>query len=144
MDAAKILVATDFSDASRFAFEVADRLAHQSGAKLIVLHVEPGQPRIGPAYYDIPDPGINEIARKLAAIKPDSPGTPIEHRIEAGDPATEIARIAIEESVDLLVVGSQSRTGMSHLILGSVATSLLRSAPCAMLVCRHAPSGAEA
>jgi nucleotide-binding universal stress UspA family protein len=58
-----ILVATDFSPASRLALDVASRLAHASGAKLTILHVEPGQPTawMGPAYYDIPDPNISEL-----------------------------------------------------------------------------------
>jgi nucleotide-binding universal stress UspA family protein len=139
--AEKILVATDFSPASRLAFEAASRLARQTGAKLIVLHVEQGQPRLGPAYYDIPDPGIGEIARKLAALRPPFPDVAVEHRIEAGDPATEILRIAAEDSVDSLVAGSQNRSGMSRLVLGSVATSLLRKAPCAVLVCHPAQVG---
>ncbi len=66
----------------------------------------------------------------------------MEHRIEAGDPATEIVRVAQEESFDVLFVGSQSRGGVSRLILGSVTTSLLAKAPCEVVVC-HRPSAAD-
>src|SRR5687767_12138409 len=96
MKPTRILVATDFSPASHLALEVASRLAHDYGAKLTIMHVEPGQPAawMGPAYYDIPDPNISEIARSLAALKPQSPEVAFEHVIQAGDPATEILGVA--------------------------------------------------
>jgi nucleotide-binding universal stress UspA family protein len=138
MKAQTILLGTDFSVSSQLAFEVASALAHQSGAKLLVVHVEQGQPSMGPAYYDIPDPGIAEMARKLAALKPPAPDVPVEHRIERGDPAAEILRIAAGEPIDMVVVGSRGRSALPRLLLGSVATTLLRKAPCPILVCHPA------
>ena len=135
-----ILVATDFSPASRLALEVASRLAHDAGGKLTILHVEPGQPTawLGPAYADIPDPNISEIARALAALKPQSPDVACEHRIQAGEPATEILRMAREESADLIVVGSRQPTISRDFLMGSVAKALLHKSTCPVLVCHEA------
>jgi nucleotide-binding universal stress UspA family protein len=133
----QILVATDFSPASRLALDVAGHLAHDSGARVIVLHVEPGQPSLGPAYYDIPDPNISEIARSLAALKPQSPDVAIEHRIQAGDPAEEILRLATKEGIDLIVVGSHRRRPVPDFLIGSVARALLHKSACPVLVCHE-------
>lgn len=135
----QILLATDFSPISDLALEVASRLAHESGAKLIVLHVEPGQPTawMGPAYYDIADPNISEIARTLVAVKPLFSDVAVEHCIGAGDPAAEIVRFAAEKGVDWVIVGSHSGRGIRQLLLGSVAQAVLRRAPCPVLVCHN-------
>ena len=136
----RILIATDFSPASHLAFEVASRLARVCGAKLIILHVEPGQPtaEMGPAYYGIADPNISEIARSLAALKPESPEVSFEHVIQAGDPATEVQRVAKEQSADLIVIGSRARKAVTKVLLGSVANSLLHTSACPILICHEA------
>jgi nucleotide-binding universal stress UspA family protein len=139
-----ILVATDFSPASRFALEVASRLAHEHGARLTILHVEPGQPTawMGPAYYDIPDPNISDIARLLAAQKPASVAVEFEHLIQAGDPVTQIQRVAEERSVDLIVIGSRSRPAVPGFLLGSVAKTLCHKSACPLLIC-HEPAAPQ-
>jgi nucleotide-binding universal stress UspA family protein len=53
-----------------------------------------------------------------------------------GDPAAELARFVAEEGCDLLVVGTHGRTGLSRLLLGSVAERVLRHAPVPVLVVR--------
>ena len=47
-----------------------------------------------------------------------------------GDPATEIVRVAADHSADVIVMGTHGRTGLSRLLLGSVAEAVLRKAPC--------------
>lgn len=65
-------------------------------------------------------------------------------RIEvvAGDPASEILRRARTHGIDLVVVGTHGRTGLKHLVLGSVAERVVRQAPCPVLVVRSKEPGA--
>ena len=54
-----------------------------------------------------------------------------------GNPYLEIVRLAEEESVDLIVLGTHGRTGLKHFLIGSVAEKVLRKAPCPVLVVRE-------
>ena len=58
-----------------------------------------------------------------------------------GDPAGEICRIAAEEGAELIVLGTHGRTGILRLLMGSVAESILRHAPCPVLVYRQPEKG---
>ncbi len=61
-----------------------------------------------------------------------------------GDPAAEIVRLAQEREADLVIVGTHGRTGLSRLLMGSVARNVLLHAPCSVLVVRsQRPGGAE-
>jgi nucleotide-binding universal stress UspA family protein len=59
---------------------------------------------------------------------------PIDIRVVVGEPFADICRVAEEERLDLIVMGSQGRTGLSHVLLGSVAERVVRYAPCPVLV----------
>jgi universal stress protein A len=59
-----------------------------------------------------------------------------EAQVVVGNPADAILRVAQEHGVDLIVMGTHGRTGLQHLLLGSVAESILRHAPCPVLVTR--------
>lgn len=54
-----------------------------------------------------------------------------------GNPANEICRYARKQSIDLLVLGTHGRTGLSHLLVGSVAERIIRVSPCPVLTVRH-------
>jgi nucleotide-binding universal stress UspA family protein len=54
-----------------------------------------------------------------------------------GDPAGEIVRIATEEQVEMIVLGTHGRTGMVRFLMGSVAEAIVRRAPCPVLVYRE-------
>jgi hypothetical protein len=64
-------------------------------------------------------------------------------RAPAGDAANEIARYAREHGVDLIVIGTHGRTGMSRALLGSVAERVIRTAPCPVLVVPASASGSR-
>jgi nucleotide-binding universal stress UspA family protein len=68
----------------------------------------------------------------------------MEYHLEAGDPATEILRVAREVPCDLIVLGTHGRTGLTRLVLGSVAEEVLRKAPCSVLTVKAPPPAAEA
>ncbi len=65
-------------------------------------------------------------------------GVPIETTWVIGFPAKDIVRLATEVQADLIVVGTYGRRGMSHLLLGSVAERVVRTAPCPVLTVRRA------
>jgi len=60
------------------------------------------------------------------------------HRLTMGDPAGEIVRIAAEEGVEMIVLGTHGRSGMTRMLMGSVAETVVRRASCPVLVYRAA------
>ena len=134
-----ILFPTDFSPSSDAALPHAEALARQSGARLLIVHVE--EPPLayggGELSYGIAEPDTARIAAVLEKVKPADPLVPFQHRHALGDPAVEICRIAAEEGAELIVLGTHGRTGILRLLMGSVAESILRHAPCPVLVYRQ-------
>ena len=133
-----ILFATDFSPASKVAFEVVAALARDYKARVIAVHViEPvkmGFSEFG-AYVG-PEEDKGEAMELLRAIKAPSPMVTIEYRLLEGEPATVIAETAAETNADLVVMGTHGRTGFTRLVMGSVAEEVLRRAPCPVLTIR--------
>ena len=143
MNTKKILFPTDYSHLSDAALDHATMLAKQSDATLLIAHVE--EPPLayggGEMYYGIPDPDQDEVKRMLAAVKPTNPDVHCEYRLLTGDPATEIVRLAEEEDVSMIVMGTHGRTGLSRMLMGSVAELVVRRAKCPVLtfkVAEHA------
>jgi universal stress protein A len=135
MKAKKILFPTDFSHASDAGLPLASSLARDTGATLVILHVE--EPPLayggGELYYGIPEPNTEALQKMLADVKPADPKVPYVHRMVTGDPATEIVRVAEEEQADIIVVGTHGRTGLTRLLMGSVAEQVIRRASCPVL-----------
>ena len=134
----KILHPTDFSAQSRAAFDVACSLARDYGAELIIVHVHRPEPIFAPdgIAVNIPAEEPFELRAKLAKIIPEDPRTKFEHHLLEGEPAEEILRIAKSEGADLIVLGTHGSTGLYRLLMGSVAESVLRKAPCPVLTVR--------
>ena len=146
MIARKILFPTDYSHLSDAALEHATTLARETGATLMIAHVE--EPPIayggGEMYYGIPDPDREEVERMLAAVKPTDPAVPVRYHLLSGDPAKEIVRLADEENVDMIVMGTHGRTGIGRMLMGSVAESVVRHAKCPVMTFKSgAPSAAK-
>jgi nucleotide-binding universal stress UspA family protein len=138
MNKKNILFPTDFSTASDAALVHAENFAKQSSATLIILHVE--EPPLayggGELYYGLPEPSSERILEMLQDICPHDSDIPFEHRLVMGDPATEIVRVAKEEHPELVVLGTHGRTGLSRILMGSVAEAVVRHAPCPVLIYR--------
>ena len=62
----------------------------------------------------------------LREVGPSDPAVPHEHRLLTGDPASEIVRIAQEEGVEMIVMGTHGRTGLMWFLMGSVAEAVVR------------------
>ncbi len=139
MNAKKILFPTDFSHTGDAAIAMATSLARDTGAKLIVVHVEepPVAYGAGEMYYGIPNPATDDLKHMLEKVKPTDPAVPYEHHLLTGDPAAAIGRFADDENIDLIVLGTHGRTGFSRLIMGSVAEGIVRRANCPVLTCKH-------
>lgn len=135
-----ILVPTDFSTASDAALPHAEALARQKSASLLILHVE--EPPLayggGELYYGLPDPNSERILKMLEDVRPTDQTVAFTHRLTMGDPAGEIVRIAAEEGVEMIVLGTHGRSGMTRMLMGSVAETVVRRAPCPVLVYRAA------
>ena len=131
----KILVAVDFSECSERAADFARDFAAALGAKVGLIHVWCPAP-FSPMAALVTAPGggretlwehvRRQIAPELAAILPDDGGSVLARRIEWGDPASGIVDECEREGYDLIILGTHGRTGLSHLVLGSVAEKVSR------------------
>jgi nucleotide-binding universal stress UspA family protein len=130
-----ILHPTDFSPLSGHAFHLACSLARDHGGQVIVLHVaEPPIVGYGDAMTPPPEGDWNALEEQLWRVQAAGSRAPVEHRLEEGDPVVEILRVAQETKCDLIVMGTHGRTGLAHLLMGSVAEQVVRRATCAVLV----------
>jgi len=130
-----ILHATDFSESSGHAFRVACALASDYKARLVVLHALPA-PVVGYPEGIVltePDEFRADAHARLAQLNPGDPATPMERLLSEGDPVTAIVETAKGHNCDLIVMGTHGWTGLTRLLMGSVAEGVLRRAPCPVL-----------
>jgi nucleotide-binding universal stress UspA family protein len=121
----EILFATDFSAQSEHAFLAALSLAQHFGARLHLLHVVHRAPEEASAR-----------ARLQAFAEERVAPVPFAVAVATGVPAAEIVHQAARDKVDLIVMGTHGRTGLAHVVLGSVAERVMRHAPCEVLTIR--------
>lgn len=126
VDIRQILFATDFSAHSEHAFRAALALAQHFGARLRLIHV-------------VHRPQEQEAARaRLQAFAEERLGAePFTVAVAVGTAAPEIVRYADREKADLIVMGTHGRTGLAHVLLGSVAETVVRHASCQVLTIRR-------
>jgi nucleotide-binding universal stress UspA family protein len=138
----RILVPTDLSPFAERAVQYAHGLAELCRAELHVLHVCRDAGELAHSVIGVidPDEETDGPGRWLATLLGE-PGTI--RRTEAVRVSTDIpgaiAAYAARQGADLIVIASHGRSGLSHLVLGSVAEQLLRTAPCPVLVIRPKP-----
>ena len=136
-----IVVATDFSDASALALEYARVLAKRFGAGLRVLHVVATPRPLGTEIYvpeamSVSDVAVADAQRLMGETLAKFEGTPVVGQVLVGNPARKIVEYASDHDVDLLVIGTHGRSGLSHLLMGSVAERVVRTAPCPVFTTR--------
>lgn len=139
-----ILLAVDLSAASQQVALKAVELAAMNQAKLSIVHVADFMPVINVNYDDVlPFDGelnqvlLNNAEKSLANFISALKFKPQQQFLEQGDARAEIIRIAEENQVDLIVLGSHGRHGLA-LLLGSTANSVLHHAKCDVLAVRLA------
>ncbi len=147
----RILVPIDFSDCSLKALRYAVPLARQHEASITLLHVVNV-----PTYYAVDGGGFNYGAfqpdytaleaelralgeKRLSAMAAEEAAqhVPTDSVVRTGPPATEIVELAKSIPADVIVISTHGRTGLSHVVLGSVAEHVIRHAPCPVLVVRE-------
>jgi len=131
-----ILFATDFSASADAAAPYAAELAKHYGAKLYALHVQP--PAVNPMTPPASWQGLEEAAeieagRARRKILDAFPGIQTEVLIGEGDLWLNVADAIKENHIDLIVVGTHGRSGVSKFLLGSAAEEIFRQAPCPVL-----------
>lgn len=135
-----ILVATDFGPCSELAVDHAFALAARLGAKVHLLHVFsiPGLPD-GAAYaasaLDDAEQAAGKRLAEFVRARTDA-GLLGEQSVRMGDPAKVILQVAAQLDADLIVLGTHGRRGLSRLLLGSVAESVVHNAECPVTVVR--------
>jgi len=136
----RILCPTDFSITASKAMTYAEQLAIEADAELVLLHA-----------FDIPatwtlsgqehprDPRLQE---QMDALMAESPHGQKIHRLQhAGEAGKVICWMAQDRQCDLIVMGTHGRTGLRHLLFGSVAEHVLRHARCPVVTIRdHDPN----
>lgn len=130
-----ILHPTDFSERSDHAFKLACALARDHGAQLTVAHVL-APPIVVPVdgiVPVVPEAVEEQVRAKLLQVSPTDPHIRVERKLLLGDAAHEIVALAKNSHCDLIVMGTHGRTGLSRLLMGSVAEIVLRRALCPVL-----------
>jgi len=150
----KILVPLDFSPASDYALTYAKALAADFGASLHVLHVIEDRLMTGPWPVEV---YLGEMPRLREGLIKDAEsrmqeclkaietsGIQATGEVLIGGPFQTIVELAGTAGVDLIVMGTHGRTGITHLLIGSVAERVVRHAPCPVLVVRERASAERA
>ena len=130
----KILAPTDFSEISATGVRYACQLAKDVGAELIILNVVVLDESNTVSKQDIERHKArldNFVSEKVADA---SVGLKIRQLVNAGQPFGAIVDCAEKEGVDLIVMSSHGRSGLSRMLIGSVTDKILRGAPCPVLV----------
>jgi nucleotide-binding universal stress UspA family protein len=157
MKVERILVPIDYSEHSNLALQWGASLAQKYGAQLLLLHVVPkaveevsthsAGPIVAPYpsyeeslaqhgssshsevviidYVEKAETALNDLARTHLQEP-----VPTQARVAVGKPTEEILQAASDEGVDLIVMGTHGHTGLRHILMGSVAETVVRTASC--------------
>jgi nucleotide-binding universal stress UspA family protein len=138
-----ILVPTDFSAGSRLALDYAIKLADRLGASVHLVHVleDPAVTALWTqAYVDLDAlrkerrcgarQAMNALLQQIAPAR-------VTDEITSGPVAQTIASVAADHGADFIVMGTHGRTGLAHVLVGSVAEQVMRTAGCPVLTVRQ-------
>jgi nucleotide-binding universal stress UspA family protein len=144
MQIRKVLFATDFSEGSSHALPYAVDVAKRYGARLYLVHVIYDVTKTAGWY--VPHVSLDEVYRdieKSARVELEKSFIDemrgfdnIEYAVLKGTPYEEIMRFAVENRIDLIVLGTHGRKGIDRVLFGSTAEQVVRNAPCPVLSVR--------
>ena len=139
-----ILVPSDFSDCSDAAVLYGLELARRFDARVHLLHViqDPAAQPWAAEGLAIPlfaavEQWQKEAKERLQASVPKADAGRVTVAVAVAMPHPEILRYAAANEIDLIVMGTHGRAGVSHMLLGSIAERVVRRAPCPVLTVRH-------
>ena len=137
----KILAPTDFSELSKLGVRYALEIARDSRARVMVyfaIDVGGGwheRPAVAPPYHDVLEDTRKQLKKFLAENFADCIDlVEVRQVVEFGAPSKNIVETAQNEGVDMIVMSTHGRTGLSHMMLGSVTEKVVACAPCPVLV----------
>ena len=139
-----ILVAVDFSGGTARVLEKAQEIAESAGARMSLIHVVEYSPYLFPpdtplpVDYDLEARFCEQATQRLEALAQQPGLAQVKRYVEVGSPTIEIVRIAQEQAVDLIVVGSHGRHGLQR-VMGSTASGVMHTANCDVLAVRIPP-----
>ena len=145
----RILVPTDFSNFADNALRQAVDIAKQYHAKIFLLHVIGDHIRQCIEDYCLSDAVVKEIEqdsmmasldnlkKEINRLSDDSSDVEIFSYVKRGVPSEEILREQEEKDIDLIVMASHGRTGISRILIGSVAEKVMRGAKCPVMLVRN-------
>jgi nucleotide-binding universal stress UspA family protein len=145
MQVETILVPLDFSPHAKRALDMAIDLAAKLGTKTIhLLHVHHPPPiptplpGSGPSHQEVEERVLEDAANALTALskRVETASIGVEQAVYVGSPAEIICAQAATRRADLVVMGTRGRTGLRHVLLGSVAERTVAHAPCPVLTVR--------
>lgn len=147
----KILVPVDFTPHSDEALRVASDLAQRYGATMTLVYVYEPIDYALPEGYVLYSPDqlallTDTFEKRLAEARDEAQGLgarSVDTRLLQGPPAPEIVDFATQHGYDLIVLGTHGRTGLRHVVMGSVAERVLRTARCPVMAVK-APQPARA
>ena len=134
----RILYATDFSEASLAALPLVSTIARRYGARVFVANVWTPlpytmvSPEAAGALQNKDERETRSKVQQLLNTK-ELAGLSATAIVKAGTPSQELGRLVPEKNIDLAILGTHGRTGLKHLLMGSVAEELFRNLPCPVL-----------
>ena len=143
MNIKSILFPTDFSHYNDAALEYASVLAAEAKATLHIIYVHDVRDlsaATGEASSIFAATWQQEkraAEKRLNKVVPTVAGVAYEHYCVVGDPVTDILAMAEGKKADLIVMASHGRTGLSRLLIGSIAEAVMRRAPCPVLIVKQ-------
>ena len=144
----RILVPIDFSDDSQRALKLALRLARRDLASVLLLYVVESRVYASDLSMVAPSVPEEELVTRRAEDALDRLAERViskeqswTRRVTTGQPAARIVEVAEEEQADLIAMGTLGLTGLSHLLVGSTAEKVVRTAPCPVLTVRRGGAG---
>ncbi len=144
----KILLATDFSENARVAFPWAAELARSTGSAILLVHaLEDDLVATAPVFAGYMHPEVLDLGRyrqefrkaaekalKTAAEEFEKEGVAVEpHLVEGGKPSQAIVEAANRLEASLIVISTHGRSGLAHMLIGSTAEKVVRSARCPVM-----------
>lgn len=147
-----ILVPTDFSPESRYAFEAALQLAQRSGGQLLLLHcfVPPTDSHVSTTGGLVGGHGLDDVyvLKTLQGVKRRmhglmaqahelAPNVPVHELVLTAEPETAILDTIQDRDIDLVVLGAHENTGWTRFFLSTHTEQIMRDASCPVLTVKH-------
>lgn len=143
MNIKRIAVPIDFSDNCLDALQAGCELAATYESELYLVHV--AEPWIAVAMSSSEPYPTKRFEEALTDVSvPAVHGVAVHRSVRVGETVKEMLKFLTEKEIDLVVMGSHGRTGLSHVLLGSIAEAIVRRAPCPVLIVRPRPGSKAA